>query len=224
MKYIASFIIFFNLFSNILNAQENFNNSIINEKFSISLGTFTNEVIYKKKIGNYFSSSFAFGYSKYAVNANVNLNNNNSIIKLNTDITAFKSNIEYIPKNFLNISFITGIAYYPKFNLNVEISLKDNIKFGDIILKPDVAGNIFAKVDYSGISPFAGLSHHTLIGERLSFESKLTFNYFSNPKVLEYGGTNIFNYNYQNQYQFQNLINQFKVLPSLNFGLNYLIK
>jgi hypothetical protein len=222
-----NFLFTFSLFilSNTLYSQINLDDNFISkEKIGLHVGTFTNEFQYKKKISKHFISSFAIGYSNYTLIADVNLNNNNNIFKLNTDIRSFKSSFEYIPSNFSNLTFFTGLSYFSKFDIKAEVSLKDNIKFGDIALKPDVAGNIFSTIDYSGFSPFVGLSHHTFIGERLSFESKLTFNYFSNPKVLEYGGTNIFNYNYQNQYQFQNLINQFKVLPSLNFGLNYLIK
>ena len=225
MKFILFFIFSLFFFSNTLYSQINLDENFISkEKLGLHVGTFTNEIQYKKKINNHFIASLAFGYSNYTLIADVNLNNNNSVIKLNTDIRSFKSNLEYIPSNFLNLTFFSGLSYFSKFDLKADVFLKDNIKFGDIDIRPDVAGNIFSTIDYSGFSPFAGLSHHTLIGERLSFESKLTFNYFSNPKVLEYGGTNIFNYNYQNQYQFQDLINQFKVLPSLNFGLNYLIK
>ena len=225
MKFIFFFIFSFFFFSNNSNAQINLDENFISkEKLGLHVGTFTNELQYKKKINKHFIALFAFGYSNYTLIADVNLNNNNSVIKLNTDIKSFKSSIEYIPSNFLNLTLFSGLSYFSKFDIKAEVFLKDNIKFGDIDLKPDVAGNIFSTIDYSGFSPFAGVSHHTDIGERLSFESKLTFYYFSNPKVLEYGGTSIFNYNYQNQYQFQNLINQFKVLPSLNFGLNYLIK
>lgn len=219
------FIFSFFFFSITLYSQINLNENFISkEKLGLHFGTFNNEIQYKKKISNHFISSFAIGYSNYTLIADVNLNNNNNVIKLNTDIRSFKSSLEYIPFNILNLTFFTGLSYFSKFDLKAEVYLKENIKFGDLYIKPDIAGNIFSTIDYSGFSPFAGLSHHLLIGERLSFESKLTFNYFFNPDVLEYGGTNIFNYNYQNQYQFQNLINQFKVLPSLNFGLNLLIK
>jgi hypothetical protein len=201
-----------------------YDNFIVKEKWALNIGTFSNEIQYKKKISSHFISSFSFGFSNYTLVTNANLNNNNSVIKLNTDIKSFKSNLEYIPYNFLNLTFFTGLSIFSKFNLKANVFLKDNIKFGDININPDVAGNIFATIDYSGFSPYTGLSHHTLIADRLSFESKLTFNYFINPKVLEYGGTNVFNYNYQNKYQFQNFINQFKLLPSFNFGINYLLK
>ena len=141
MKFILFFIFSLFFFSNTLYSQINLDENFISkEKIGLHVGTFTNEIQFKKKINNHFITSLAFGYSNYTLIADVNLNNNNSVIKLNTDIRSFKSNLEYIPSNFLNLTFFTGLSYFSKFDLKADVFLKDNIKFGDIDIRPDVVG------------------------------------------------------------------------------------
>ena len=225
MKILVSFyVIFFTSFISVYGQINNSGNAIGKEKISISFGTFTNELALKNKLFKKMYSSFGFGYSNYTLKNDFKFNDNLTTFKLNSEVISYKASIEYVPNNNLNLGIFIGLAYFPIFNLNAEGALKDSIKFGDLYLKPDITGKIFAKVNYSGFSPFGGIAYHTFLSNRFSFESKLTINYFTNPVVEQYGGTSIFNYNNQNINQFQNLISQYKILPSLNFGFNYLIK
>ncbi|WP_148561594.1 hypothetical protein [Pontibacter korlensis] len=117
-----------------------------------------------------------------------------------------------------------GLSYFFEAKTKSRMKLRDPYYYGDIELGPDDVGELLVKSEWKGFAPYAGVGLNRLrLHDAFKLDVTMGAFYLSSPSA-NITGTKMLEDNEQNTFQLQkNLKNYYRVMPSLQFSINYTI-
>jgi hypothetical protein len=127
--------------------------------------------------------------------------------------------------SFLNkLAISGGAAYYIYAKGTANLILKDPYQYGDIQMSPEEVGELVVDSDWKGFAPYLGVGLNRMkIANNISLDVTLGASRMPSP-VVEITGTKMLADNDQNSAQLQKNLSNYRLLPTLQFSLNYTFK